>query len=127
MRILGVLIIAINRTVGDEDSASLCRGLQERRRRIMRILYKAETEDISDMFEASKDAEVCCREVILENYSINEKYKTELATILQTIDFDSAEARVLKLNTSKKIIDTLIFLETSNFFIIKSTNCLIHN
>ena len=38
--------IAIERTASDEDSASLCRGLQERRRRIMGILYKAETEDM---------------------------------------------------------------------------------
>lgn len=108
--------VAINRTAGDEDSASLCRGLQERRRRIMRILYKAETEDISDMFEASKDAEVCCREVILENYSINEKYKTELATILQTIDFDSAEARVTKIKYKQKDNRYTNFFRNFKFF-----------
>ena len=62
--------VAINRTASDEDSASLCRGLQERRRRIMGILYKAETEDISDKPDATKDAEICRREIILENYSI---------------------------------------------------------
>lgn len=39
---------AIERTSTDDDSAALCRGLQERRRRIMGILYKAETEDIPD-------------------------------------------------------------------------------
>ena len=75
--------IAIERTASDEDSASLCRGLQERRRRIMGILYKAETEDISDKPDAAKDAEICRRGIILENFSINEQYKTELSTILQ--------------------------------------------
>ena len=73
--------IAIERTASDEDSASLCRGLQERRRRIMGILYKAETEDISDKPDAAKDAEICRRGIILENFSINEQYKTELSTI----------------------------------------------
>ena len=43
---------AIERTSTDDDSAALCRGLQERRRRIMGILYKAETEDIrQDLME----------------------------------------------------------------------------
>lgn len=89
--------VAIIRTAGDEDSASLCRGLQERRRRIMGILYKAESEDISDKPDATKDAQICCREIILENFSINEKYKDELKTILQATDYDSAEARVSKI------------------------------
>ena len=94
--------ISINRTANDDDSASLCRGLKERRRRIMGILYKAETEDISDKPEASKDAVICCREIILKNYSINEQYKTELSAILQTTDFDSAEARVTKIKYKQK-------------------------
>ena len=84
--------IAIERTANDEDSASLCRGLQERRRRIMGILYKAETEDIADIPNAAGDAGIYGREIILKNFSINERYKTELATILQSADYDSAEA-----------------------------------
>lgn len=94
--------VAINRTASDEDSASLCRGLQERRRRIMGILYKVETEDISDKPDAEKDSEICRRGVILENFSINEQYKTELATILQATDFDSAEARAFKIKYKQK-------------------------
>ena len=39
--------VAIERTSNDDDSASLCRGLQERRRRIIGILYKGECEDIA--------------------------------------------------------------------------------
>ena len=85
--------VAIERTANDEDSASLCRGLQERRRRIMGILYKVETEDISDKPDVVKDAEICQRSIILENYSINEKYKTELATILQAADYVSCGQR----------------------------------
>lgn len=94
--------VAIERTASDEDSASLCRGLQERRRRIMGILYKAETEDISDRPDAAKDAEICRHGLILENFSINEQYKTELATILQATDYASAEARVIKIKYKQK-------------------------
>lgn len=108
--------VSINRTASDDDSVSLCRGLQERRRRIMRILYKAETEDVSDKPEAAKDAEICRREIILENYSINEQYKTELATILQATDFDSAEARVTKIKYKQKDNRYTNFFRNFKFF-----------
>ena len=88
--------VAIKRTTNDEESASLCRGLQERRRNIMRILYKAESEDISDTPDSTRDSVIYQRETILENFSINEQYKTELKTVLQAIDYEAAEADVFK-------------------------------
>ena len=108
--------IAIERTASDEDSASLCRGLQERRRRIMGILYKAETEDISDKPDAAKDAEICRRGIILENFSINEQYKTELLTILQATDYASAEARVIKIKYKQKDNRYTNFFRNFKFF-----------
>lgn len=108
--------IAIERTASDEDSASLCRGLQERRRRIMGILYKAETEDISDKPDAAKDSEICHREIILENFSINEQYKTELSTILQATDYASAEARVIKIKYKQKDNRYTNFFRNFKFF-----------
>lgn len=108
--------VAIIRTAGDEDSASLCRGLQERRRRIMGILYKAESEDISDKPDATKDAQICCREIILENFSINEKYKDELKTLLQATDYDSAEARVSKIKYKQKDNRYTNFFRNFKFF-----------
>lgn len=108
--------IAIERTASDEDSASLCRGLQERRRRIMGILYKAETEDIADKPDAAKDAEICHREIILENFSINEQYKTELSTILQATDYASAEARVIKIKYKQKDNRYTNFFRNFKFF-----------
>lgn len=108
--------VAIIRTAGDEDSASLCRGLQERRRRIMGILYKAESEDISDKPDATKDAQICCREIILENFSINEKYKDELKTILQATDYDSAETRVSKIKYKQKDNRYTNFFRNFKFF-----------
>lgn len=108
--------VAIVRTTNDEDSASLCRGLQERRRKIMGILYKAETEDVSDKPDSEKDSEICHREIILKNFSINEQYKTELATILQATDFDSAEARVIKIKYKQKDNRYTNFFRNFNFF-----------
>lgn len=108
--------IAIERTASDEDSASLCRGLQERRRRIMGILYKAETEDISDKPDAAKDAEICRRGIILENFSINEQCKTELSTILQATDYASAEARVIKIKYKQKDNRYTNFFRNFKFF-----------
>lgn len=94
--------VAIAKTTNDDDSASLCRGLQERRRRIMGILYKAETEDISDKPDRIRDAEICRSNSILVNFSINERHKTELNTILQATDYDSAESNVIKIKYKQK-------------------------
>lgn len=94
--------VAIGKTANDEDSAGLCRGLQERRRRIMGILYKAETEDISDKPDLNKDSEICHRPIILENHSINERYKGELKTILQSVDYVEAESNVIKFKYKQK-------------------------
>ena len=107
---------AITRTTNDEDSASLCRGLQERRRRIMGILYKTETEEISDKPDSAKDADICRNANILKNYSINEQYKTELKTILQATDFDSAEARVIKIKYKQKDNRYTNFFRNFKFF-----------
>ncbi len=94
--------VAIGKTEGDEDSENLCRGLKERRRRIMGILYKAETEDIPDKPDFKRDTEICSGISILENHSINEHYKTELNTILQSVDYVEAESKVIKIPRKQK-------------------------
>lgn len=107
---------AIGRTAGDQESASLCRGLQERRRKIMGILYKAETEDISDTPDRARDAEICHRSIIVENYSINETHKTELATILQATDYEEAEGRVQTVKYKQKDNRYSNFFRNYKFF-----------
>ena len=107
---------AITRTSSDEESESLCRGLQERRRRIMGILYKVETEEISNKPDSAQDADICNNVNILENYSINEQYKTELKTILQATDFESAEARVIKIRYKQKDNRYTNFFRNFKFF-----------
>lgn len=111
--------IAINNTMNDEDSSPLRRGLQERRRRIMEILYKVETEYISDAPDRKKDADICRRTLILENYSINERYKAELKTILQATDYEEAEATVTKIKYKQKDNRYTNFFRNYKFFYSK--------
>lgn len=111
--------LAIERTSSDEDSAGLCRGLQERRRRIMGILYQAETEEIPDRPDRLKDAEICRRASVLENHSINEQYKTELNTILQATDYESAEANVVRIKYKQKENRYTNFFKNFKFFYSK--------
>ena len=87
----------LNTAVYDDESAALILGLRARRRKIMEILYKAEAEDISDKPDREKDALICHRDTLLENHSINERYKNELANILQTTDYEGAEANSYKI------------------------------
>lgn len=119
--------VAINRTASDKDSASLCRGLQERRRRIMGILYKAETEDISDKPEASKDTESVVVRLFLKTIQLMNSTKLSWQQFFRQPILIRQKQELLKSNTSKKTIDTLIFLETSSSSIIKLANCPIHN
>ena len=108
--------IAIEKTSKDEDSVSLCRGLQDHRRNIMKILYMAEIEDISDKPERIRDAEICTNAVILENYSINEQYNTELSTILKAVDYEEAETSVIKIPNKRRDNRYTTFFRNYKFF-----------
>jgi len=104
--LLKALLLSINTAIGktatDDESESLCRGLKERRRRIMGILYKAETEDISDNPDQERDKKICNNSLLLENFSINELYKSELNTILQAVDYEEIESKVIKIPYKQK-------------------------
>lgn len=107
---------AIERTSSDDESESLRRGLQERRRRIMGILYKVETEEISDKPDSARDYSICQRCSIMRNFSINERYKEELQTILQATDYYSAESRVIKIKYKQKDNRYTNFFRNFKFF-----------
>lgn len=108
--------VAIGTTSQDADSENLCRGLKERRRKIMGILYKAETEDIPDNPNISTDRAICNSEPIIENYSINELYKTELQTILSAVDYAEAETKVIKIPRKQKDNKYTNFFRNFKFF-----------
>lgn len=108
--------VAIGTTSQDDDSENLCRGLKERRRKIMGILYKAETEDIPDDPDITTDRAICNSEPIIENYSINELYKTELQTILSAVDYTEAESKVIKIPRKQKDNKYTNFFRNFKFF-----------
>ena len=108
--------IAIGKTENDEDSESLCRGLKERRRRIMGILYKVESEDIPDKPDYERDTEICNNTSILKNYSINELYKTELNTVLHSVDYVQAKNAVIKIPRKQKDNRYSNFFRNFKFF-----------
>ena len=94
--------VAIEKTDNDDDAEGLNRGLRARRRKIMEILYKAEAEDIPDKPDLKIDADICSGTTLLVNNSINEHYKSELATILQAVDYVDAESKVVKIPRKQK-------------------------
>lgn len=108
--------VAIGTTIKDDDSENLCRGLKERRRKIMGILYKAETEDIPDDPDITTDRAICNRESIIVNYSIKELYKTELQTILNAVDYAEAETKVIKIPRKQKDNKYTNFFRNFKFF-----------
>ena len=118
--LLKALLVRINVAIGttsqDVDSANLCRGLKERRRKIMGILYKAETEEIPDRPDIVIDRTICNSEPIIENYSINELYKTELQTILGAVDYAEAESKVIKIFRKQKDNKYTNFFRNFKFF-----------
>lgn len=122
--LLKALLVRINVAIGttsqDEESENLCRGLKERRRTIMGILYKAEPEDIPDKPDIVVDRNICSRNLILENYSINELYKTELNTILSSVEYAEAESKVIKIPRKQKDNKYTNFFRNFKFFYKKS-------
>ena len=96
--------IEINKCTQDEESAALCRGLRDRRRTIMKLLYKVEAEEVSDSPDKLQDGEIYKKVCILKNNSINENdsYKGELNTLLKAVDFDDAEKNVVKIKYKQK-------------------------
>lgn len=118
--LLKALLIRINVAIGvtasDEDSVSLCSGLKERRRTIMGILYKAQAEDITDKPDLVKDKQIYSNIETLENFSINERYKTELKTILQSVDYVEAETSVVRIPYKQKDNKYTNFFRNFKFF-----------
>ena len=115
------MTLYLGTTSQDEDSENLCRGLKERRRKIMGILYKVETEDIPDNPDINTDKAICNSNIILKNFSINELYKNELNTILCAVDFAEAESNVYKIPRKHKDNKYTNFFRNFKFFYEKAT------
>lgn len=111
---------AIEKTSADPDSIPLCNGLKERRRKIMGILYKAEAEVISDIPDQDMDCALYTATHILENRSINERYKNELYSILSATSFIEAEQTAIKIPYKQKDNKYTNFFRNFKFFYNKA-------
>ncbi len=101
--LLKALLLRINEIIpkipSNNESGKLKAGLEDRRKGIMKILYKAEAEDIYDML---KDPQNIQGILILENQSINELYHNEFKEIIEAKDFETAEKNVSKIPYKRK-------------------------
>ena len=107
------LIKAVDETSKDGDSESLNDGLKAKRNSIIKILYKADDEDISDIlkdFGKVKDI------AILENRSINELHKDETKRIFEAVDYYAAESTVTRIPYKQKDNKFTAYFRNFKFF-----------
>ena len=106
MLLLKALLMRINETledmVNDSESESLRRGLRERRRNIISVLYKTDPEEITDEPNIEKDAKIYNSFDSLSNISNQETYKEELINIMKSSNYVDAEANAIKLPYKQK-------------------------
>lgn len=110
------IIQAIDETKKDEESEDLTYGLKKKRDRLIQILYKVSD---SQILAVLKDIESAPTRHILENNSINELYKNELQTIIESPDFEIAEQRVEKIKYKQKDNKYTNFFRNFKFFYTK--------
>ncbi len=119
--LLKALLIRINNAIqttpNDEDSAKLRSNLRDRRKKIMEILYRVETDDIPDNPDET-DREIYNRPVILMNESINEdeKFKKDFAKIMQAANYSDAESTVYRIPYKQKDNKYTNFFRNFQFF-----------
>ncbi len=101
--LLKALLLRLNEIIpkisDSDESGKLKAGLEDRRKDIMEILYKAEAEDVHDML---KDPQKIQGILILESQSINELYPKEFKKIIEAKDFETAEQSVYKIPYKRK-------------------------
>ena len=110
------IIQAIDETKKDEESEDLTYGLKKKRDRLIQILFKVSDSQILSVL---KDIESAPIGQILENNSINELYKNELQTIINSSNFEKAEERVEKIKYKQKDNKYTNFFRNFKFFYTK--------
>ena len=110
------IIKAIKATSNDEESESLCLGLKERRKEIMKILYRAEPENSPYKADDSVYNDLYKRTKIMENLSINERYPNELSIILGAVDYKEAADNVTQIKYRQKDNRYTNFFRNFKFF-----------
>ena len=99
----------------DEDSESLLEGLKEKRNCIFDILYKTDADERSEII---KNWSLVKERRLIENKSINinEQYKDELQTIIESKDYKTAEQLCFKIPRKQKDNKYTNFFRNFKFF-----------
>jgi len=104
---------SINNAKGDEDSQKLINALNDRRKEIMSILYRLDSDDVDDrpeeeVYKTSKS--------LLDNKSIREQFKEDFDAIIRASSFDEAEKNVTKIKYRQKDNRYSNFFRNFKFF-----------
>lgn len=110
------IIQAIDETGKDKESEDLKYGLEKKRDRLIQILFKVSDSQILSVLRNLESAPIG---QILENNSINELYKNELQTIINSSNFEKAEQRVKKIKYKQKDNKYTNFFRNFKFFYTK--------
>lgn len=106
--LLKALLTKINETlekmIDDPESEQLKRGLRERRRTLISILYKIDPDDITDEPDEKKDKEIYNSFSNLINNSNQEKetYKEDFINIMKSLKYEDAEESAIKIPYKQK-------------------------
>ena len=124
MLLLKALLIKINEKlmtmVNDSDSEPLKRGLRERRRNLISILYNVDPEYITDEPDNEKDKEIYNRFNKLINKSNQEMNKDDLINIMKSLNYEDAEKNVTKIPYKQKDNRYTNFFRNFKHFYLKS-------
>lgn len=124
MLLLKALLIKINEKlmtmVNDSDSEPLKRGLRERRRNLISILYNVDPEYITDEPDNEKDKEIYNSFNKLINNSNQEMHKDDLINIMKSLNYEDAENNVTKIPYKQKDNRYTNFFRNFKHFYFKS-------
>ena len=104
--LLKALLMRVNEEIQkiahDEDSTALLRGLRSLRRSMMALLYKADDEIIPDEPDSKQDAAIYENVELIENLSINERYKKDFNGIMMSSSLEEAERNTTRIPYKQK-------------------------
>ncbi len=105
--LLKAFLFCINEAIVDtkdsEDSKDLYRKFCERRKSIMSILYRVDTDEVDDEIDEEKDRKLFNNGTsLIVNHSISEDHKDDFSKILRAANYDEAEFLVDKIERKQK-------------------------
>lgn len=119
--LLKAFLLSINQAILDtqdsEDSRELNRKFRDRRKSIMSILYRVDTDEIADEVDNDSDRRFFNSDAsLIINHSISEDHKDDFSKILCASTFEEAEYNVDKIERKQKDNKYSNFFRNFKFF-----------